>query len=59
MDFTKKLTALLSLLALATLLTACSPEIGSEQWCDNMKPTPKGDWTMNDAGDFTKHCIMK
>jgi len=40
-------------------ITACSPEVGSEKWCNNMKETPKGEWSMNDAGDFTKHCLLK
>ena len=40
-------------------LSACTPEVGSEQWCNTMKDMPKGDWTMNDAGNFTKHCLLK
>jgi hypothetical protein len=39
-------------------LTACSPEVGSEKWCENMKEKPKGEWTANEAGDFTKHCLF-
>lgn len=38
--------------------SACSPEIGSEQWCENMKEKPKGDWTSTEAKDFAKHCIL-
>ena len=58
MNLTKKLAALLSLLTFITLLAACSVEVGSEQWCNTMKETPKGDWTMNDTGNFTKHCLL-
>jgi hypothetical protein len=41
------------------LLTGCSPEVGSEKWCANMKSKPKGDWTMNEVSDYTKHCAFK
>ncbi|MDH5358071.1 MAG: DUF3012 domain-containing protein [Gammaproteobacteria bacterium] len=43
---------------LLIMLTACSPEVGSEQWCTAMKEKPKGDWSANEATDFTKHCIF-
>ena len=43
---------------LATLLTACAPEVGSEKWCANMKEKPKGDWTANEAKDYAKHCLF-
>ena len=45
------------LAGLAVLLGACSPEVGSEAWCQDMKQKAKGDWTVNEAADFTKHCI--
>jgi hypothetical protein len=45
--------------ALLLTLTACAPEIGSDKWCTNMKAKPKGDWSSNEALDFTKHCILK
>ena len=48
-----------SLIVLYTLaLSACSPEIGSENWCSNMKEKAKGEWTTNEATDFAKHCIF-
>ncbi|MEK9803240.1 MAG: DUF3012 domain-containing protein [Curvibacter sp.] len=50
---------LLLLIATLTLLSACSPEIGSQAWCDNMKDKPKGDWTANEAADYAKHCLFK
>lgn len=51
----KKIIALF----LATLfLTACSPKIGSEGWCADMKEKDKGSWTATEAKDFTKHCIF-
>jgi Protein of unknown function (DUF3012) len=43
---------------LVALIAACSPEVGSKEWCDAMKNKPKGDWTANEAADFAKHCIL-
>ena len=40
------------------LLIACSPEVGSAEWCQAMKEKPKGDWTANEAADFAKHCLI-
>jgi hypothetical protein len=42
----------------ATFVAACSPEVGSEGWCADMKEQDKGTWTADDAGNFAKHCIM-
>ena len=42
-----------------TLLSACAPEVGSEKWCMQMKDKPKGDWTANEAADYTKHCLFR
>ena len=41
------------------VLGGCSPEIGSESWCQDMKDKDKGDWTASEATDFAKHCIFK
>lgn len=42
----------------ALLLQGCSPEVGSKEWCADMKEKPKGDWTANETADFAKHCIF-
>ncbi len=44
---------------LMAFLVSCSAEIGSEAWCKELKAKPKGDWSANEAADFTKHCIFK
>ena len=46
------------LLVIAGALTACAPEVGSEEWCADLKDKPKGDWSANEAKDFAKHCIL-
>ena len=38
---------------------ACSPKVGSEAWCENLAEKPKGDWSVNEAADYAKHCILK
>ncbi|MAZ86308.1 MAG: hypothetical protein CL693_01570 [Cellvibrionaceae bacterium] len=48
-----------TLITLAAALSACSPEVGSEAWCEQLKEKPKGDWTANEVKDFTKHCVFK
>lgn len=42
----------------AMFLVACAPEVGTEKWCDNMDGTPQGDWSVNDAKAYARHCIM-
>ena len=39
------------------LLTSCA-KVGSDAWCENMEDKPKGDWTVDEAGDYTKYCLM-
>lgn len=39
-------------------LSACSPEVGSKEWCEALKEKPKGDWSANEAADFAKHCVL-
>lgn len=41
------------------LLSACAPEIGSKEWCENLKEKPKGDWTITETKDYAKHCLFK
>ena len=43
--------------SLFTLL-GCAPEVGSEAWCKSMAEKPKGDWSTNDALDYSKHCVL-
>ena len=40
-------------------LSACSPEVGSKEWCADMKEKNKGDWTANEATEFAKSCLFK
>lgn len=40
-------------------LSGCAPEPGSDAWCEEMAEKPKGDWTLNDAAEFAKSCVVK
>lgn len=40
-------------------VTGCSPKVGSDDWCTDMKEKEKGEWTVTQAGDFAKHCLLK
>ena len=53
------MTRLALLFATVFLLAACEPEVGTKAWCEMMDNKPKGDWSFNDAGNYTKHCIVK
>jgi len=55
----RTIVILTTLLALAMLLNACEPEVGSDAWCKKMADKPKGDWTANEAAEFAKSCIFK
>lgn len=47
------------LIAVLLPLTACTVEIGSEKWCNQLKEKPKGDWSAKEAAGYAKHCILK
>lgn len=50
---------LTAMLALAVLVSACAPEVGSEAWCEALAEKPRGDWTANEALDYARHCIIR
>jgi len=54
----KNIAIALSGLFFIAALSACSPEVGSKEWCEDLKEKPKGDWSSNEAADFTKHCVF-
>ena len=55
----KKSVSLVIMAAFALVAAGCSPDVGSEGWCKQMKEKPKGDWTANEVTDYSKHCIFK
>ncbi len=53
-----RIAAILFLLLVFNPLSACSPKVGSKEWCEEMKKKPKGDWSANEAADYAKNCMM-
>lgn len=51
-------TRLIAMFAIVAGVSACAPEVGSPDWCADMKEKPKGDWSANEAADFAKHCVL-
>ncbi|MEC6816874.1 DUF3012 domain-containing protein [Photobacterium toruni] len=41
------------------LLSACTPTVGSEKWCQQLKEKAKGEWSANEAVEFTQNCIIR
>ena len=35
-----------------------STTIGSDTWCENLKETPKGDWTTQEVADYAQYCVV-
>ncbi len=54
-----KNASLIVVFCLLVMIVGCSPEVGSKDWCEDMKEKPKGDWTAGEAADYAKHCIIK
>ena len=52
------LTCASALIATALLVSACGDRVGSEAWCENMGQKSKSEWTMAEAGDYTKYCVL-
>ena len=44
---------------LLIITTGCTPEVGSETWCKKLEEKPNGDWTVNEATDYAKHCVFR
>jgi hypothetical protein len=53
------LIPLLMILSISVSLLACSPEVGSQRWCENLSEKSKGDWTASEAGSYAKHCLFQ
>ena len=54
-----KMSSFVAAICLLSIIAGCSPEVGSKEWCEDMKEKPKGDWTASEATDYAKHCVFK
>lgn len=53
-----KVFSFAALFASFLLLSACAPEVGSIEWCENLEEKPNVDWTANELTDYAKHCLI-
>ena len=58
MYWIKKANLIVIGFGLLVTLTACAPEVGSEEWCAELKKNPKGDWTIDETTNYAKHCLL-
>lgn len=47
------------ILSASFLVSACSIEVGTEEWCAQMQEKSKADWSANEASNFAEHCLFK
>ena len=55
----KKVRLAVAGFSIALLLAACAPEVGSEEWCEDMEEKEKGDWSTNEAKEYAKNCVFR
>jgi hypothetical protein len=58
MSLTNKFMSAGLVLLFTLTLSACSPEVGSDNWCVDMKDKPKGEWTANETKDYAQQCLF-
>ncbi len=49
------LKAIFVLMAISAVV-ACSLEVGSKEWCEDMKEKDNGHWTAQESTEFTAFC---
>lgn len=42
-----------------SFMAACSPKIGSREWCEEMDEKPKAEWTVNEGRAYGGNCIIR
>lgn len=57
-NFVRPAVIALAIVLSVGVVTACSPEVGSKEWCEQMKKKDKGSWTANEAKEFAKNCVL-
>jgi len=46
-----------ALIVICLTITACD-RVGSDAWCEKQKEKPKGEWTLEESGSYTKYCVL-
>lgn len=55
----KRLLPVALVLLLVGFHAGCAPEVGSDEWCEDMDEKDKGDWTANEAKEYAKNCVFR
>jgi hypothetical protein len=50
-------TRIAGLIVFALLLGGCD-RVGSEAWCEKLGEKPKGEWTLDETGNYAKYCVL-
>jgi len=51
-------TCILFFLSAVVFISACSPEVGSDDWCEDLKEKDKGDWMLDETAEYARNCIL-
>lgn len=46
-------------IVVSIVISGCSPEVGSDEWCAKMREKPAGEWTQSETAEYAKNCIIK
>lgn len=55
---TIRITTLLGSIGALFLLTACEPEMGTQEWCEMIKEKGVENVTAKEGADFAKNCVL-
>ena len=50
--------SIVAMIVLLSLLLAGCDRVGSEAWCEKQSQKPKSEWTMEQASEYTKYCVL-
>ncbi len=39
-------------------INGCALLTGTELWCEYMEERPKTDWSLSEAADYARHCVI-
>ena len=54
-----KEAAIACLVVCVVVLSACAPEVGSDEWCEKMKGKSDDDMTVEEAKTYARHCLIQ
>lgn len=53
-----KVAVSIAITASAMFLAGCEPEVGSEDWCADIREKGATNVTASEVADFAKHCVL-